>query len=44
VVVAGDTLSRIARETGVPLRRLQQLNPGARTLRIGQRVLLGAGE
>ena len=41
VVVAGDTLSRIARETGVPLRRLQQLNPGARTLRIGQRVLLG---
>jgi membrane-bound lytic murein transglycosylase D len=40
VVVAGDTLSRIARKAGISLRRLQQLNPDARTLRIGQSVLL----
>lgn len=44
VVVAGDTLSGIARRHSIPLRELRRLNPRANgTLRIGQRLNLGAG-
>ena len=43
-VVAGDTLSGIAHRYGIPLRRLQQLNPHAgRTLHLGDKLRLDAG-
>jgi membrane-bound lytic murein transglycosylase D len=42
VIVAGDTLSRVAQHYSIPLRRLKQLNPGtAGTLRLGDRLRLG---
>jgi LysM domain len=42
VVKAGDTLARIAARTGVPLPRLQALNPSVdpQTLVTGQRIRL----
>jgi membrane-bound lytic murein transglycosylase D len=44
VVVAGDTLSAIARRHAIPLRELRRLNPRAGgTLRIGQRLHLAPG-
>lgn len=44
VVVAGDTLSGIARRHAIPLRELRRLNPRATgTLRIGQRLRLAPG-
>lgn len=41
-VVPGDVLSRIAEKTGVPLDRLEALNPDvdAQTLRAGQKLKL----
>jgi membrane-bound lytic murein transglycosylase D len=42
VVVAGDTLSRVAQHYSIPLRRLKQLNPRAGgTLHLGDRLRLG---
>lgn len=44
VVVAGDTLSGIARRHSIPLRELRRLNPRATgTLRIGQHLRLAPG-
>jgi membrane-bound lytic murein transglycosylase D len=44
VVVAGDTLSGIARRHAIPLRELRRLNPRANgTLRIGQSLRLSPG-
>jgi membrane-bound lytic murein transglycosylase D len=44
VIVAGDTLSGIARRHSIPLRDLRRLNPRATgTLRIGQRLRLAPG-
>lgn len=44
VVAAGDTLSGIAHRYGIPLRRLQQLNPQAgRMLHLGDKLRLDAG-
>ncbi|GAA0720135.1 transglycosylase SLT domain-containing protein [Dokdonella soli] len=41
VVVAGDTLSRVAHHYAIPLDRLQRLNPQARgTLHLGERLRL----
>jgi LysM repeat protein len=41
-VKPGDVLSVIAEKTGVPIERLQALNPGvdARTLRVGEKLRL----
>jgi membrane-bound lytic murein transglycosylase D len=42
VVVAGDTLSRVAQHYSIPLERLHQLNPRATsTLHLGDQLLLG---
>ncbi len=43
VVRAGDTLSRIAVETGVPVATIEALNPGVdpAALQTGQRLKLG---
>jgi membrane-bound lytic murein transglycosylase D len=44
VIVAGDTLSGVARRHSIPLRDLRRLNPRATgTLRIGQRLRLAPG-
>jgi LysM repeat protein len=42
-VQPGDTLSGIAAKTGVPLARIEQLNPGldSQALQTGQKVKLG---
>ncbi|HEY6941679.1 transglycosylase SLT domain-containing protein [Dokdonella sp.] len=43
VIAAGDTLSGVAQRYGIPLRRLQQLNPRAgRMLRLGDKLRLDA--
>jgi LysM repeat protein len=41
-VQAGDILSEIAEKTGVPVERLQELNPGldANSMSVGQRLRL----
>jgi membrane-bound lytic murein transglycosylase D len=42
VIVAGDTMSRVAQHYSIPLKRLRQLNPhAAGTLRLGDRLRLG---
>jgi membrane-bound lytic murein transglycosylase D len=44
VIASGDTLSGVAHRYGIPLRRLQQLNPQAgRTLHLGDKLRLDAG-
>ena len=41
VIASGDTLSGVAHRYGIPLRRLQQLNPQANgTLHLGQKLRL----
>lgn len=45
VVVAGDTLSHIARRYSIPLPLLKRLNPQARgTLHLGDRLRVGIGD
>ncbi|MEO6688004.1 MAG: transglycosylase SLT domain-containing protein [Dokdonella sp.] len=42
VIIAGDTLSRVAQRYSIPLKRLKQLNPhAAGTLHLGDRLHLG---
>jgi len=40
LVKKGDTLARIAKMTGVSLAALRELNPSARSLRVGQTITL----
>ncbi len=39
-VKKGDTLAGIAKKTGIPVAQLRELNPSAKSLRIGQTVTL----
>lgn len=45
VIQPGDNLSSVAQKTGVPLARIEQLNPGVnpQSLHAGQRIRLPGG-